>query len=296
MDITGKTPIKRSYDPLGLALIGAILIHALVILGITFDIQRKQPPTPERTVDITLVTPPKEPVKVKKPDLLAQASQLGGGEKTIKQRDSSPLGNPNATPKPHATPELVRAGTLNPQTQKQPQVLTARDSQQKRTDSPPVPPIKTQPRPNLAQLLNSTQREIDRLTADISRQSRAASSRERRKAINASTQEYQYAAYLEAWRKKVERIGNLNYPDEAVRRHLSGSLVLHVAVRANGTIEQVQILRSSGHKVLDDAAKRIVRLAAPYAPFPPSIRKDVDVLDITRTWQFSNSNSLFSTN
>ena len=119
---------------------------------------------------------------------------------------------------------------------------------------------------------------------------------DRLKAINASTQEYQYAAYLEAWRSKVEKIGNLNYPDEAKRNKLHGNLLMHVAVRADGSVEQIRVVRSSGHRLLDDAAVRIVRLSAPFAPFPPEIRKNVDVLDITRTWQFLDGGTLFSSN
>ncbi|WPL19730.1 hypothetical protein Thiowin_04874 [Thiorhodovibrio winogradskyi] len=117
-------------------------------------------------------------------------------------------------------------------------------------------------------------------------------SQSRRKAINASTQEYVYANYLESWRRKVERIGNLNYPEEAKEKRLFGSLVLQVAVRADGSLEGVRLLRSSGHQVLDQAAVRIVELAAPFAPFPDSIRARHDVLDITRTWQFLREQKL----
>ena len=91
---------------------------------------------------------------------------------------------------------------------------------------------------------------------------------------------------MEAWRAKVERVGNLNYPEEARRRKLAGQLVLDVALNPDGKINQITIRRSSGHKVLDDAAIRIVELAAPYAPFPEEIRAETDVLHITRTWQF----------
>ena len=148
----------------------------------------------------------------------------------------------------------------------------------------------------LDQLLASTQQEIDRLTAELDRRTLSASKQERRKAVNASTQEYKYASYLEAWRRKVERIGNLNYPDEAKRRRLHGNLILHVAVRADGSIERIRVRRSSGHKLLDDAAVRIVRMSAPFAPFPPEIREEIDVLDITRTWQFLDGKTLFSSN
>jgi protein TonB len=142
--------------------------------------------------------------------------------------------------------------------------------------------------------LASTQQEIDRLTSELDRRTVNTSKKLRRKAINASTQEFKYATYLEAWRKKVERIGNLNYPDEAKSKKLYGNLMLHVAIKADGDVEQIRLVRSSGHKILDDAAIRIVELAAPYAPLPPDIREDVDVLDITRTWQFLSGNRLFS--
>ena len=162
--------------------------------------------------------------------------------------------------------------------------------------TPPKPEVKEKPRPKLSQLLASTQQEIDRLTAELDRRTVSASRQDRRKAVNASTQEYRYAAYLEAWRSKVEKIGNLNYPDEAKRKKLYGNLLMHVAVRADGSVERIRVVRSSGHKLLDDAAVRIVRMAAPFAPFPPEIRKEVDVLDITRTWQFLDGNTLFSSN
>ena len=293
MDITGKLPIRITHDPLGLTLLGAIGLHALLILGISFDIQRENPPAPERTLDITLVTPKKKPESVKNPDFLAQASQQGAGEQVIKKRPSNPLGNPQARKRKKPAPEMQRAGAARPEAKRQ-QVITQKKAPLKRTVRKPTPKVQATPRPKLSQLLASTQLEIDRLTAEIDRRSKAASKRERRKAINAATQEYEFAAYLETWRKKVERIGNLNYPDEAKRRKLYGTLILHVAVRADGSIEQIRVLKSSGHKVLDDAAKRIVRLSSPFSPFPPNIREQVDVLDITRTWQFRSGNRLFS--
>ena len=189
---------------------------------------------------------------------------------------------------------MERSGAPQPEVKPQPEVIVAREAPRQQPTSPPKPTVEAPPRTQLSQLLASTQQEIDRLTAELDRRSLSASRQDRRKAINASTQEYKYAAYLEAWRSKVERIGNLNYPDEAKRRKLYGNLLMHVSVRADGSVEQVRVVRSSGHKLLDDAAVRIVRLAAPYAPFPPEIREEVDVLDITRTWQFLDGNTLFS--
>ena len=95
---------------------------------------------------------------------------------------------------------------------------------------------------------------------------------------------------MEAWRSKVERVGNLNYPEAARKRKLSGSLILDVALNDDGSINQITVTQSSGHKILDDAAIRIVELAAPYSPFPDNIRQDTDILHIIRTWRFSNSN------
>lgn len=282
------------HDQMAPALLIAIAVHAVIVLGISFDLQRSAPPALERTLDITLVTP-KPPEEVEDPDFLAQSSQQGGGEETIKERPSSPLGNPESVRKTDPAPELKQAGAIQPEPKIQPQVITREDSARTQVVRPPIPEVPAQPAPELSQLLASTQLEIDRLTAELDRRTEAASKRDRRKAINASTQEAKYAAYLDGWRKKVERIGNLNYPDEAKRKKLYGALLLHVAVRADGSIEQLRLVRSSGHKVLDDAAMRIVRLSAPFAPFPPNIREEIDVLDITRTWQFRNGNQLFST-
>lgn len=287
MDITGKLPVNVPSAPIGVTLLAAFALHALIILGVSFDLQRENPPAPERTLDVTLVIPSKKPEPVEQADFLAQADQQGGGEKIIEDRPASPMGNPQAQRKEKPAPELQRAGTRSrPEPRNAPPVVTQKKAAKKQTVRKQTPKVKAQPRPQLSQLLASTQREIDQLTAELDKRAQQASSKSRRKHINASTQEYLYAAYLEDWRKKVERIGNLNYPDEAKRNSLYGNLILHVAIRADGSIEQMHVRKRSGHKVLDDAALRIVRLAAPFAPFPPAIRKEVDVLDITRSWQF----------
>jgi protein TonB len=282
---------QQGMDSLGLALLAALVIHGLVILGVSFDIDRGQPPAAERTLDITVV----RPVKSEQPDnpsRLAQVSQTGGAEEQGDRLPSAPRSLPTAHPKPSPTPETRRSGVPDPEPAPSKHLLTARRAEPKAPSRTVTPPLPT-PKPDIAQLLTSTQQEIDRLTAQMDRRSSNAS-HERRKAVNASTQEYLYATYLDAWRRKVEDIGNLNYPDEAKRRHLFGQLLLHVAVRADGSIEQIRLVRSSGYKILDDAAIRIVRLAAPFAPFPAEIRKQVDVLDITRTWVFERNNQLSS--
>jgi len=294
--ITESPSIKQTNEAFGFALAVALAFHAFIILAVSFDIARDKPPAPERTLDITLVQPKVKPKPVDEPDFLAQQSQEGGGEETVKERRTSPLGNPEATPIPKPALELERSGAVEPQPNPKPEVIAATEAPRAEVQPPPKPTVKAKPRTKLTQLLASTQQEIDRLTAELDRRTLSASRQERRKAVNAATQEYKYAAYLEAWRSKVEKIGNLNYPDEAKRQRLYGNLLMHVAVRADGSVERIRVVRSSGHKLLDDAAVRIVRMSAPFAPFPPEIRQEVDVLDITRTWQFLDGNTLFSSN
>lgn len=113
----------------------------------------------------------------------------------------------------------------------------------------------------------------------------------RRVTLTPGMKDYRYSQYLEDWRLKVERIGAMNYPEEA-RGKFFGTLVMSVALRPDGNVDRIIVLRSSGNKMLDDAAKRIVMIAAPFAPFPPDIRKETDYLDITRTWSFTRGNAV----
>ena len=136
--------------------------------------------------------------------------------------------------------------------------------------------------------------EMARLEAQISKSWDAYQKMPRRKFVGARTQEYRFAQYIEDWRVKVERIGNLNYPEQARRQQIFGSLQLSVSIRADGSLENVEVSKSSGQRILDAAAMRIVKLAAPYAPLPPSITKDTDILTITRTWTFTSSDRLES--
>ena len=134
--------------------------------------------------------------------------------------------------------------------------------------------------------------DIARLEAQIAKQQDEYQKRPKRKYVGARTQEYRFAAYVESWRQKVEKVGNLNYPEEAKDQKLYGQLRLTVSIKADGSIENIEINQSSGHKILDDAAQRIVKLAAPYAAFPEEVRKDTDILSITRTWTFTQQDSL----
>lgn len=134
--------------------------------------------------------------------------------------------------------------------------------------------------------------EIDRLEAQIAKQQDEYQKRPKRRFIGARTKEVSDAMYLEAWRQKVERIGNLNYPAAARDQKIYGQLRMTVSIKADGSIESIVIDKSSGSKVLDEAAKNIVNLAAPYATFSDEMKKNTDILGITRTWTFTQEDAL----
>lgn len=184
--------------------------------------------------------------------------------------------------------ETVEETTEEPEPVKKPVKETP--EQKQITDKEPMPEQEeTPPMPSATTLLTNSFK-IASLSAEIRRKLEAKAKRPRRKFISASTKEFKYAAYMEAWRAKVERVGNLNYPDEARRQKLSGSLILDVALNADGSVNEITVRRSSGSKILDDAAIRIVQLSSPFAPFPDQIKEETDILHITRTWQFLNDN------
>lgn len=289
-------PVITPLDRLGLTLSLAILAHGMLILGVTF-IEEDQAPARYDTMEIVLVrqkSPPPEEAKA-----LAQASLAGGGETADPVQPGSPLpepglGTPPARPAPEppapAPAEAMPTETAPPASDNPPEIAVQGDS------GPPAPvetaakPAEETPEktPSATALLASSFR-IAALSANIRQKLETRAQRPKRKFISASTKEYRYAAYMEAWRAKVERMGNLNYPEEARRRKLSGSLLLEVALNANGTINEIMIRRSSGEKILDDAAIRIVELAAPYAPFPQKIKQETGILHIIRTWQFMDN-------
>ncbi len=292
MSSSALSPGISPADRLGLTLFFAIAAHALVILGISFDVDDFIPDEIPLSMEITLVhsTSDEAPDKA---DYLAQANQKGGGSVKEKLRPSSPVANPRPnTEKGDAEQSLpLAAPPPRPLSQAQQLMLAEVESRQQIEEPEKQPRLPTPDAPSAAELMLRS-REIARLSAEIRQKQQAYAQMPREKYISANTRESIYAAYQDGWRQKVERIGNLNYPDQAKQRNLSGSLLMDVAIKADGSLESVKLLRSSGHKVLDDGAIRIVRMAAPFAPLPPNIRKDVDILHITRVWQFHDDNSL----
>lgn len=278
-------PTVSSGDRLGLTIFLAVVLHSLVILGISFDIDRRQPKQKLPGLEVTLVQS-KTDAEVKNADFLAQASQLGGGDSEQKERPSTPIVPVVPTGEAGEIREVVPE-THKPTSPEPPreEILTTAESERKISAGIAMPEAEPEPQLSAAELL-SRSKQIAALTAEIDQTQRVFAHRPKRKYISAQTREYQYASYEEAWRAKVERIGRINFPDEAKRQMLSGSLIMAVTISADGTIKDVEIRQSSKHKILDDAAVRIVRLAAPFARFTQEMRDEVDELVITRTWIF----------
>jgi len=219
--------------------------------------------------------------------LLAQANLEGGGNVEEKISPTSPSSQPtNSADTSLSMPFSIAASPQHEEESMQ-AVLTQQNPAQQ-TPLKETMPTQEDELPSSTELIARSM-EIANLNAEIDQSLQTFSQRLKHRFISSRTHEYRDAAYLDAWRMKIERIGNLNYPEEAKRENLSGSLILDVALDADGKVHSITLRRSSGHKILDDAAIRIVNLAAPFAPFPEELHKDTDVLHITRTWQFLSS-------
>lgn len=282
-----ETPQPGVGDRMAFSIFLAAAVHALVLFGIGFVAPELLNPKKPITLDVILASSYNEK-KPERPDFLAQANQEGGGlSKTSKPpRTSSQAQMPAPDPRP--TSEPMQGGPV-PQTAKQ-RALTASKSptQQAAHDASAEVKPAEQSLDTASMIERSLQ--IASLTAELAAQQELEAREPKRRIIAPSTAQAQDAAYLDAWRRKIERIGNLNYPDEARRRSLFGELVLRVDINADGTIRDIRILDSSGQRVLDDAAIRIVRLAAPFSPLPAEMRKNTDILQIIRLWRFEPGN------
>ncbi|HBX56436.1 energy transducer TonB [Pseudomonas sp. UBA2684] len=282
----------RPADRLGFTLFLAAALHAALILGLGFTLA--EPSQISKTLEITLSTFKSEE-KPKEADFLAQDNQQGSGtlehkaapkttEQALFQDTQVKRVTPPAAPQqPAVRQEAPKAAvaTRAPQPQKTPV---------KREESKPVPQVRPAPVFDSAQL----SAEIASLEAELAQDIQQYAKRPKIHRLNAaSTMRDKGAWYKDEWRKKVERIGNLNYPDDARRQQIYGNLRLLVSINRDGTLYEVQVLESSGHSLLDQAAQRIVRLAAPFAPFTGDLA-DVDRLEIIRTWRFERGDRLSS--
>jgi len=270
------------------AILASIVIHA-AILSLRFAF-----PDPSRlrnlqTLEVVLVNA-KSSTRPTNPDAIAQANLDHGGDTNENRRAATPL---PVTREAERGDSLKRARKRVAQLEaKQREVMTQAQAQATVPAQPTKPELSQEPQPvSGAELLNSTL-ALARLEAQIARQVEEYNKRPRKRFVGARTAESRFAQYVEDWRLKIERIGNLNYPDGA-RGRIYGSLRLTVSLKPDGTVDDVQIDRPSEYKILNDAALKIVRLAAPFAPFPADIRRDTDILVITRTWTFAPGDRLF---
>jgi protein TonB len=331
----------KNHDRLLVALLLAGLLHALLILGISFEMPKFT--EIDKSLDVVLVVnpSPKPPVTA---EYLAPEPQQGGGESSKKAEPKAPprlfpeIKPQKIEPKPMPPPRRIVAEKpvrpLEPEPAADPEPVLAKQPVRKAPPPPeekpvirdepvvaetpepeeqPMPvaeskPVLKQaksdkkiaanggqqaalvrePRHLSAELLSQ---QIAEVTTEFNKSRETQAKQQRMVYINSvNAHKHNAAAYEHAWQEKVERIGNLNYPDEARRQNLTGSLLLAVGVKADGSIYSIKVRQSSGEPVLDEAAERIVRMAAPFAAFPQSLREEADILVITRTWRFSVGN------
>ncbi len=287
-------PAVSTGDRLSFTIFLAVALHAALILGVTFTYVTSKPAT--HTMEVTLAQQ-RSKNRPDKADFLAQFNQVGSGTLDEKALMTAPTeAQFQDTEIREVSQTLPQEQSAKPVEQMQTVITTTASSdnqvivEQQTTDATPAETIA-----EANKTLRTRALEIASLEARLDRQRQIYAKRPRIKRLTSlSTASSADAFYLNSWRRKIESIGNLNYPDEARKQKLYGSLRLMVAITPDGALKEVEILESSGHKVLDDAAIRIVRLAAPYAPFSDELRQTTDVLEIIRTWQFRKNSSLRS--
>jgi periplasmic protein TonB len=279
-------------DRLGMTMMIAGLMHAVLILGVTFQAEALDPELTS-SLDVILVQT-KSDQAPEKADFIAQANQVGGGESDKAERPSDLFSGPIPKPDPGIAPMPIDAAARAPQQEvNEEEVLTVQRGEST------IDSIKSErAAPNQVDLAQAEEdrqaMEMARLQAEINKTRQAYAKRPKRKFITANTREDGYAMYMASWVAKVERVGNINYPEKAREGNLQGSLVLTVAIRRDGSVEKIEIIQSSGEQLLDDAAVRIVEIAAPFDVTPEVGGERFDVLHITRTWQFLPGNILQS--
>lgn len=308
----------KKYDALTLALLASILFH-LVLLAIKFQPEIKKSLDHLPSLDVVLVNA-KTKKAPEKAELLAQANLDRGGntDQNRKMKTALPAPklkttevklNPSAAASSAAKSAKLQAKEAREQQrvqalEKQAQELLTQINANKKIETNPTqraaaaePEIGDQKATaktlDRADLLAASI-EMDRLEAQIAKQQEEYQKRPKKRFIGSRTKEASDALYLEAWRQKIERIGNMNYPAAARDQKIYGQLRMTVSIRADGSVDEVEINKSSGSKILDDAAMNIVMLAAPYSPFSAEMRKNTDILVITRTWTFTQADAFGS--
>lgn len=286
------SPVKiGANDRLGFTLFIALTLHIIVILGIGFTQSTANQAESIPSMDIILANTEslEQPDEA---DYLAQANQKGGGNQEEKARPGAPVSAPTPFNQQGLSDRMQSQQAANEIKLEKIYYINKRESKRKITHRKNSDNAKNKNSQKIT--IQQQQRDIASLQAEILKITQAYARRPREIALTASTKEAVEAGYLAQWVNRIEHIGNLNYPAEAEVKKIQGSLRLNVRINANGNIIDIKISRASGYKILDQAAKRIVNLAGPFAPFPSKLRDKADQIVIVRTWEF-NSNK-FTTN
>jgi len=274
-------------DSLLVALFLAAVIHVVIGLGINFT--APQPEQVSRSIDITLVNMPTQKAP-EKAQLLAQENQLGAGEQS-KKPEPPPQQLPSQGNNPAKQVKKSEPEHSEPKAAKK--LITQKKAEKKIvTASKPDTVQHTEKHPQLtAEML---QQQIAQLGTEIRLNQQTAEQTKIKFVDSVSAHKYVAAQYMKDWEDKVERTGNLNYPEVAAKKNFSGTLTMDVGIKADGSIYSIRINQSSGNPALDEAAKKIVRMSAPFAPLPVELQKELDVLVITRVWKFSDESGMTS--
>ncbi|MDX1551726.1 MAG: energy transducer TonB [Marinobacter sp.] len=273
------------FDRFSFTLFMALAVHAIVVLGITFA--PESPRSSAQTMEITL-SQFEDETDQDEADFLAQTSQKGSGT------EEEPVEMTSPQPSELSQQEVAEVqpeppSRVNPvRQQEQPVLQTEAPSERQVSKPDTAKPESEEPLPvKEKQSLMERSLEIASLEARFDQQRQAYAKKPRVMRVTAaSTLKSTNAWYVQNWVSKVTRVGNINYPKEARQAGIYGTLRMLVALKKDGSIKELAILESSGSTVLDDAAIRIVRMAAPFAPFPEDMRENVDELEIIRTWVF----------
>ena len=276
-----------------ITLAASILLHVLVLALVTFTVPDKSKTLNSQPMEVVLVNA-KSKTKPVKANVQAQHNLDGGGNTDADRRAKSPL---PVLRNDAQSSEVALARKRVEQLEHEARTLMTQAKSRAEIASAPRPvtpqPQQTDvPSPSIGEADIQRSLQIQRLEATVAKQWDMYQKRPRKHFVGARAEEYRFARYVEDWRVKIERVGEHNYPQAARDQKIYGSLLLSVSIKSDGSVDKIEIRRSSGSKVLDNAAINIVKLAAPYAAFPADIAKDTDIIDISRTWRFTNSDTL----
>lgn len=283
-----ERPTVSEADRLSFTIFLALCFHLIIILGIGFA-PEDHPKPDYGTLNVVLAHNPSDD-RPQKADFIGQANQLAGGKNGQVQTAATPIQAPFPAQQIAPTSAQEIKKIHSPQSQKQ--LLNSINADTKINLSAPRPEDDKKGQKTPGFKLSTRTMAIASLQAELDKARKAQGNNPRRRSISAAIHQASDALYLDSWQRKIEKIGNLNYPAKARALKIYGTLKVKVSINQDGSLESVSIWESSGKKILDDAAIRIVRLAAPFNPLPAEIRKTTDVLTIIRTWSFSTNNML----